>query len=60
MNAIEVHFTRSSTAYEHFISSPDDGEALVGLLKQGLRYADLIRAQKLPFDGLKALRYYDA
>ena len=59
MNAIDVHFTGSPMAYEHFISR-NDGESLVWALKQGVRYGELIQAQELPFDDLKTLSCYDA
>jgi hypothetical protein len=59
MNAIDSHFTNSHMAYENFISR-NDGESLVGILKQGLRYGELRRAQVLPHDDLKKLSRYDA
>jgi hypothetical protein len=58
MNAIDVHFTGSPMAYEHFLSR-SDGESLVDFLKQGLRYDELREAQKLPFNDLNNLGCYD-
>jgi hypothetical protein len=59
MNVVDGHFIGSPMAYEHFFSV-DDGEALVDILKQGLRYRELTDAQQLPFDDLKRLSHYDA
>jgi hypothetical protein len=59
MNAIDVRFTGSAMAYEHF-RSLNDGESLVWVLKQGVRYGELSEAGELPFDDLKKLTHYDA
>jgi hypothetical protein len=42
MNTIEVHYTGSETGYEHFLMNGSDGEALISMLKYGLRYEELI------------------
>jgi len=59
MDAIEVHFNSSPMAYEHFTSG-HDGNSLVWILKQGLRYQELREAQVIPFDDLKNFDRYDA
>lgn len=59
MDAIEVHFNSSPMAYEHF-TSRRDGNSLVWILKQGLRYQELREAQVIPFDDLKNFDRYDA
>ncbi|MGA2327315.1 MAG: hypothetical protein ABSH05_13615 [Bryobacteraceae bacterium] len=61
MNAINIHFIGCPMNYEEFIlDNACDGESLVGILKQGLRYDELRKAQELPFEDLKKLSCYDA
>jgi hypothetical protein len=52
MNSVESHFENSSTAYEHFAFSGYDGEALIGVLKQGLRYEQLVSSELISWDDL--------
>ena len=53
MNSVESSITSSETAYQHFISKAD-GEALISVLKQGLRYRQLQIAGSIPWDDLGA------
>ena len=46
MNTIQGHFMGSETGYEHFLMKASDGEALISLLKYGLRYEELINDTK--------------
>lgn len=54
MNAVEGYFNDPPMDYEIF-ASPDDGDSLVEILKQGLAYRELWKAGKLPFEDLKKL-----
>jgi hypothetical protein len=50
MNAIEGYFTDSETAYELFSSRGAGADALIGLLKMGLRYEELQRQELIPIE----------
>ena len=52
MIPVDAHFTGSETAYELFISR-DDGDSLVLILKQGLRYQELTKTEQIPITDLK-------
>jgi hypothetical protein len=43
MNTIDLHFEGVETDYELFVMNGADGEALISLLKYGLRYEELIK-----------------
>jgi hypothetical protein len=58
MISIDVHFTGIETAYEHFISR-DDGDSLVLILKQGLRYQELTKTEQIPITDLKNFGRHD-
>ena len=47
MNTIEIHYDKSETGYEHFIMTASDGEALISMLKYGLRYDQLVQERKM-------------
>ena len=47
MNIIERHYIGSETGYEHFLMSGSDGEALISMLKYGLRYEELINDKEM-------------
>ncbi|MGH8234569.1 MAG: hypothetical protein ACREPU_10300 [Rhodanobacteraceae bacterium] len=49
MNAISVHFTETTIAYEHF-SMHSDGEALLYVLRRGVRYQELVTSKVIPRD----------
>ncbi len=59
MNAIEAHYDQSETGYEHFIMS-SDGDALVALLKYGLRYDELLRDGNIPMGDWNEGHWKDA
>lgn len=42
MNAVKLHFNHSQTAYE-LITLDSDGDHLIGMLKRGIRYQQLVR-----------------
>jgi hypothetical protein len=53
MNNIEARFTDSTTAYAHFGSQGVDGDALIELLKEGLRYEQLMQDGAIEWDDLQ-------
>ncbi len=52
MNAIEGHYYQTEVLYEGGISSYGDGDALVAILKDGLRLKELVKANKILDDEL--------
>jgi AbiU2 len=50
MNAVEAHYNDSEMGYEHFAMRGGDGDALIWLLANGLRYGELLRIGRIPFD----------
>jgi hypothetical protein len=52
MNCVELHYTKSQTAYEHFIMN-NDGQTLISTLKQGLRYRELVEDKVIAHDDLR-------
>jgi hypothetical protein len=59
MNMIEGHYKDSEVSYEHFIMK-SDGEALVAMLRFGLRYEELEKEGKLSYDDWHHGKWYDA
>ena len=59
MNTIEEHYNQSETGYEHFIMS-SDGDALVTILKYGLRYDELSRDQRISWEDWNEADWRDA
>jgi hypothetical protein len=57
MNFIDGHFSGEEVFYDE-PNWPGDGDCLVGLLKQGMRYGEL--RSKLPVGDLTQLKYYGA
>ena len=47
MNAIEEHYCHRTTGYEHFLMLGNDGDALVSILKYGLRYEEMLEEGKI-------------
>jgi len=60
MNTIEVHYCHRETDYDNFHMSSSDGEALVFMLKFGIRYKELLKDHKLPFDDFEQSQWWDA
>jgi hypothetical protein len=52
MNCVELHYTDSQTAYEHFIMD-HDGEQLLLMLMRGTRYKELVKEGVIDFDDLR-------
>lgn len=50
LNTIQIHYNKSETGYEHFFMSGTDGEAMISMLKHGLRYDQLINEGKIPLN----------
>jgi hypothetical protein len=59
LNAIEAHYNDSEMGYEQFLMS-SDGDALVGVLREGLRYEELMKEGKVPFDDWRQGKWHDA
>jgi hypothetical protein len=52
MNCVELHYTNSQTAYEHFMMT-HDGEALLFMLMRGIRYKELVDEGVVDFDDIR-------
>lgn len=59
MNSIERHYCDSEMGYEHFMIS-SGGDALVSMLKYGLRYEELLQDRKIPIDDWSKGSWRDA
>ncbi len=60
MNTIEVYYCNRETDYDNFLMSYSDGEALVSMLKFGIRYEELLKEHKLAFDDFEQGQWKDA
>lgn len=60
MNTIEGHYLESETGYDHFLMNFSDGEALISMLKYGLRYEELIKDEKMFSDESGKGQWQDA
>jgi hypothetical protein len=52
MNTLQRDFTQSETAYDHFVMTYD-GDLLLSVLRQGLRYQELVRDGTLSWNDLR-------
>jgi hypothetical protein len=52
MNAVEVHYTESQTAYEHFVMN-QDGEHLISALARAKCYRELVTEGAIPRDDFR-------
>lgn len=59
MNTIERYYLQSETGYEHFLMQAD-GEALISMLKYGLRYEELLNEGKMSWEDLHQSKWEDA
>jgi hypothetical protein len=59
LNAVELHYNDSEWGYEHFIMN-SDGETLIATLRAGLRYEELVRDEKVPYDDWRQSKWHDA
>lgn len=59
MNKIESHYMDSEMGYDDFIMQ-SDGEALVAILRSGLRYEELIKEGKVSYDDWHHGEWHDA
>lgn len=59
MNKIEGHYMDSEMGYEDFIMS-SDGEALVSMLKYGMRYMELLKDGTVSYDDWRQGEWRDA
>lgn len=58
LNAIEQHYNNSEIGYENFIMN-SDSNALLATLRYGLRYEELLREQKIPYDDWRKSKWHD-
>ena len=56
MNRIALHYTGSQTAYD-LIVLDSDGDSLIGMLKRGLRYQELVKDGVVPQDDLRTSKW---
>ena len=59
LNKIEGHYMDSEMGYEHFIMQ-SDGEALVAMLRYGLRYEELLKDGTVSYDDWHHGEWHDA
>lgn len=59
MNKIERHYRDSEVGYEGFIMQ-SAGEALVGMLRYGLRYEELLKERTISYDDWHHGKWHDA
>lgn len=59
LNAIELHYNESEIGYEHFIMK-SDGDALLAVMRYGLRYEELLKERKVPYDDWQNGEWHDA
>jgi hypothetical protein len=59
LNAIEQHYDDTENGYEHFVMS-SDGDALLAVLRAGLRYEELVQAGQIPLDDYRQGAWSDA
>ena len=49
LNAIELHYNKNEWGYEHFLMTGTDSNALVNVLRDGLRYEQLVTEEVIPY-----------
>jgi hypothetical protein len=59
MNKIEGHYNDSEMGYEDF-SMLSDGDALLAVIRNGLRYEELLQQRVIPYDDWLRARWKDA
>ena len=59
MNEVEMHYNDAEFGYEHFIMQ-SDGEALVAMLRYGLRYEELLEEDTISYDDIRNGKWNDA
>jgi len=59
MNEIEKHYNDAEFGYEHF-SMQSDGEALVAILRYGLRYEELLTERSMSYDDIRDGKWHNA
>jgi hypothetical protein len=57
MNLVDKFYKDTEMGYEYVLMS-GDGEALIAILKQGLRYEELLRAGKIDFMDLQRSKFH--
>ena len=50
LNAVELHYNDSEWGYEHFLMTGSDSNALVNVLRDGLRYEQLVREEVISYE----------
>lgn len=59
MNTIEVYFNNTETGYKDINISTDSG-GLIGLLKYGFQYEELMKSDKISYEDLEQSKYYNS
>ena len=59
LNEIEMYYNDEKKGYEH-LSMESDGDALVALLRYGLRYLELVQEQVISYDDFQNGKWHDA
>ena len=60
MNKIETHYNDSEIGYQHFTMMSGDGDALLAILRYGLRYEELFQERTVTYDDLQRGKWKDA
>jgi hypothetical protein len=60
MNKIEAHYNDSEMGYEHFLVTSSDGDALLAVVRNGLRYEELVEEGVVPYDDWHRGKWKDA
>lgn len=60
MNKIEVHYNNSEIGYEHLLFTSNDGNALLAIVRNGLRYEELVEEGVVPCGDSQRGKWRDA
>ena len=60
MNKIEAHYNNGEIGYEHFLFTSSDGDALLAVVRNGLRYEELVEEGVVPYDDWRRGKWKDA
>ena len=60
LNAIEIYYNDNEWGYEHFLMTGSDGDALVHVLSNGLRYHELVLEEVIEYDDFQKGAWNDA
>lgn len=60
MNKIEAYYNDSEIGYEHFLFTSNDGNALLAIVRNGLRYEELVEEGVVSHDDWQGGKWKDA